>query len=138
MNVIELLKEDHKHVASLFAQYKAETEGPTKHDILGAIIRELHVHATAEEEVVYSELAKLDQEKMKHAVEEHEKIESLMKEIDMAPAPTHATYVAKLEAEVTHHVEEEEGTALPLLENALTEDQLAELGRAFVEHKSEI
>jgi hypothetical protein len=138
MNVIDLLKEDHQHVAGLFAQYKAETEGPLKHDILKAILRELKVHASAEEEVVYSELAIIDQEKTKHAAEEHDRIMNLMTEVDMAPAPTHATYVAKLEAEVTHHVEEEEGSALPLLENSLTDDQLEELGRKFVERKSEI
>ena len=51
-DVIQLLRDDHKLVRSLFAQYAKASNGE-KPQIAHQIIRELTVHAAIEERVVY-------------------------------------------------------------------------------------
>src|SRR5688500_1072985 len=69
MDVIELLQQDHRKVEGLFNDYQSTQDDDTAEQIC----RELEMHTTIEEEIVYPRLAEIDAELEQHAEEEHDK-----------------------------------------------------------------
>ena len=110
-DAIALLKEDHRTVEDLFAQFeKASGEG-RKQKLAEQICLELSVHATIEEEIFYPACeGKIDEELLKEAYVEHDGAKVLIAEIE-AGGPDDDFYDAKvkvLSEQIEHHVEEEE------------------------------
>jgi hemerythrin superfamily protein len=139
MNVIELLKKDHRSVAELFAAYetaKENEEEGSRQEIARDICLELTAHAKVEEELFYPAVdAKASgdadaQEKVKEADEEHRLVKALVAEIqEMDEQDDHFDAKVKvLKDVVEHHVEEEEGELMPKAKKLLTPAELEELG----------
>lgn len=139
MNVIELLKKDHRNVSELFAAYEtakeSEEEG-ARQEIARDICLELTAHAKVEEELFYPGVdakAKGDedtQEKIKEADEEHRLVKALVAEIQEMDED-HEHFDAKvkvLKDLVEHHVEEEEGELMPKAKKLLTSVELEQMG----------
>src|ERR1700721_1128992 len=57
-NVIELIHEDHRKVKEMFFQYEQLEDKSEKEQLAKTIIKELYVHATVEEQVVYPAVRK--------------------------------------------------------------------------------
>ena len=120
--VIQLLRNDHKMVRSLFKQYEKASKGQ-KPQLAHQIMQELTVHAAVEEQVVYPALRqafKEPQSVVYEAVEEHHLAHLWLKELNsFRPGPGSATFDAKfnvLREVVKHHVNEEEGHLFPKAE----------------------
>ncbi len=110
-DAIALLKQDHRTVEELFAQFeKASGEG-RKQKLAAQICLELSVHATIEEEIFYPACeGKVDEDLLKEAYVEHDGAKVLINDI-VAGDPSDEFYDAKvkvLSEEIEHHVEEEE------------------------------
>ena len=110
-DAVALLKEDHRTVEELFAQYeKASGEG-RKQKLATEICTELSIHATIEEEIFYPACeGKVEDELLKEAFVEHDGAKVLIGEI-IAGEPSDEFYDAKvkvLQEQIEHHVEEEE------------------------------
>ncbi|HJS83632.1 MAG TPA: hemerythrin domain-containing protein [Nitrososphaera sp.] len=132
--IINLIKADHRNVEALFERYNITKES----DVLNEIITELEKHAAAEEAIVYPELP---QEMAQHAIEEHDDIESDIEAIHVAETDTDIElYIVRLQADITHHVGEEEAEEgmLAWLEANYDEAGLVSLGEQFAEHKAEL
>ena len=120
-DVIKLLRDDHKLVRSLFAQYGKASNGE-KPQIAHRIIRELTVHAAIEERVVYPAFraAFKDPHMIYEAVEEHQLVHVLLDKLNrFRPGPGSATFDARfkvLQDLVRHHVDEEESRVFPRAE----------------------
>jgi hemerythrin superfamily protein len=111
LDAIALLKQDHRTVEELFAQFeKAGGEG-RKQKLATQICLELSVHAQIEEEIFYPACeGKVDEELVKEAYVEHDGAKLLIAEI-MAGEPSDEFYDSKvkvLQEQIEHHVEEEE------------------------------
>ena len=119
--VIQLLRDDHKLVRSLFAQY-AKARNGEKPQIAHRIIRELTIHAAIEERVVYPAFRAVFQDPhiIYEAVEEHHLVQALLDKLNrFRPGPGSATFDARfkvLRELVRHHVDEEEGRIFPKAE----------------------
>jgi len=119
--VIQLLRDDHKLVRSLFAQYAKASSGE-KPQIAHRIIRELTIHAAIEERVVYPAFRAVfqDPHMIYEAVEEHQLVHALLDKLNkFRPGPGSATFDARfkvLRDLVKHHVDEEEGRVFPKAE----------------------
>ena len=119
--VIQLLRDDHKLVRSLFTQYAKASNGE-KPQIAHRIIRELTVHAAIEERVVYPAFraAFRDPHMIFEAVEEHQLVHVLLEKLNrFRPGPGSATFDARfnvLRELVRHHVDEEESRVFPKAE----------------------
>src|SRR5687767_11469466 len=92
MNVITLLKADHKAVEELFRKFeKLEAKGaPGTRVIVQKILKELTVHANVEEQIVYpairEELGEQGDGLVLEAIEEHLVVKRLIADlIDMSP-----------------------------------------------------
>src|SRR5688500_5823200 len=111
-DAIALLKQDHRTVEELFAQFeKASGEG-RKQKLAEQICLELSVHASIEEEIFYPACeGKIeDEDLLKEAYVEHDGAKLLIAEI-LAGEPSDEFYDSKvkvLQEQIEHHVEEEE------------------------------
>lgn len=116
-NAVDLLKKDHRKVEALFAQFaKARSN---KQNILDQIIKELSVHATVEEQLVYPLLANVDklEDDTAEAYEEHHVVKMMLAELaDMSAFDKKVKpKVTVLQEMIQHHVQEEERELLPQL-----------------------
>jgi hemerythrin superfamily protein len=109
-DAVALLKEDHRTVEELFAQFEKAT-GDGRKKLATQICLELSVHAKIEEEIFYPACeGKVEEDLLKEAYVEHDGAKVLIGEI-MAGEPSDEFYDAKvtvLQEQIEHHVEEEE------------------------------
>ncbi len=118
-DVIQMLRDDHKRVRKLFAEYE-KASGQQKPALAKSIVHELEVHAGVEEKLVYPAFRKEfeDSALLNEAVEEHHLVHVLLKELK-ALKPSHPSFDAKvtvLRELVKHHVDEEERQMFPKAE----------------------
>ena len=112
MDAIALLKDDHRTVEDLFAQFEKASGDGRKEKLARQICLELSVHAMIEEEIFYPACeGKIeDEDLLKEAYVEHDGAKVLIAEI-LGGEPSDEFFDAKvkvLQEEIEHHVEEEE------------------------------
>jgi hemerythrin-like domain-containing protein len=133
MNALELLKADHKKVAGLFEQFKADEDGDHS-ELFEKIKAELDVHAHIEENIFYPRMkAEGDEELQKivdEGIEEHRQMKMFLKQIsELADGSEKMNAKLKVLIEDTeHHVMEEEGEMFSLIEEQFEPEALEELG----------
>jgi hemerythrin superfamily protein len=133
VDAIKLTKEDHRTVERLFKQF--EQAGPralkTKQRLAQRIIKELSVHASIEEQLLYPALRKAEGDgQVDEAIHEHQEVKELLARLD-GMGPEEAGFdqtVYEVIKDVTHHAKEEEKEMLPRLRKAMSRKDLEELG----------
>jgi len=132
-DVIDLLKEDHDRVKSLFEKVKANEDGNNKETFL-KIKQELELHTHVEEQIFYPHLLENGNEDLQDIVreglEEHGQVKTLLPEIAELSGDDD-TFKAKLKVlieNVEHHVEEEEGEMFPMVKDQIDEIMRVRLG----------
>lgn len=140
MNALELLKEDHDRVASLFEKIKANEDGDNT-DIFEQIKAELDVHAHIEEAIFYPRLLEDGDEELKdivkEGIEEHRQVKMFLRELDSL-ADDSEKFKPKIKVlmeDVEHHVQEEEGEMFQMVRNQFDESLLREMGAELEEEK---
>jgi hypothetical protein len=110
-DAVALLKEDHRTVEDLFAQFEKASGDGRKQKLATQICLELSVHAKIEEEIFYPACeGKVEADLLKEAYVEHDGAKMLIAQI-LAGEPSDEFYDAKvtvLQEQIEHHVEEEE------------------------------
>jgi len=142
MNVLELLKEDHSNVESLFEKYDrtGKSSQEKKTELFEEIRRELQLHSRAEEEMFYPALKALNGEGRRlvsEALKEHRDVDELLTQISRLK-PCDKNFDDKMETlieNVDHHVQEEEGEIFRFAEENCSEGQLEELGQQIEDRK---
>jgi hemerythrin superfamily protein len=139
---IQLLKDDHQTVEKLFSRF--EEAGPDanqeKREIRDRIVKELSIHAHVEEVVFYPatrEARGEGEEMVQEALQEHAEAKQLLKELStLEPEDGRFDQTMKqLIGDVRHHVEEEENEMFPKVNEALSSQELSELGDRIQEAK---
>ncbi len=135
IDAVAVLERDHREIEELFRSFERSGGAARKKDLADRIVRELSIHASIEEQLLYPRVRRvidggsLEREVLL-ALEEHHVAKVALAEIQALPA-TDARFDAKVRvliANVRHHVEEEERDLLPALERAYTAEELHELG----------
>jgi hemerythrin superfamily protein len=148
MNAIDLLKRDHRTVASLFESFEKAKEmdrETSKSELFASIRKELDAHTRVEEEVFYpafGEAAEKDDDKelVLEAGEEHKQVKTLLAELEGLDADD-KTFDAKMKVlkdNIEHHVEEEEKEMFPDAQKLLGSERLEELGERMAALKEQI
>ena len=134
MDVITLLKKDHKMVKNLFEEFNnlKSSKVQKKVDIIAQIKEALTVHAQVEEELVYPAFRenRSMKEQVSEALEEHHVTKTLLTELDVLQ-PDDERYDAKVKVlceYLMHHVKEEEKEMFPEAQKRLSSKRLAALG----------
>ena len=140
MDAFELLKADHKKVSDLFERLESAT-GKAKLDVFNQIKIELELHAHIEEKVFYPALEKPREthELTLEAYEEHKVIKTLLAELSGAKtADDEWQAKAKvLRENVEHHVDEEENELFDKADDALSDEEIEDLGNRMDAEKTQ-
>ena len=139
-NAVQLLKQDHKKVASLFEKYNKTKGQEAKQRIADQAMQQLEVHAQIEEQIFYPAVKKElnDGSLVSEALKEHRAVKELIDELktmDVEDDEFEEKW-AELVADVKHHVQEEESELLPQAEES--EMDLADYGQQMAERKKEL
>lgn len=142
-DAIVLLKQDHREIKAVFAQFEkaGRNATKTKGDLVTKMIRLLTVHTYIENEVMYPEVRRLLpnlEDDVLESYEEHHVADVLVTEL-MTLSPDAERFDAKttvLIENVTHHIAEEEQAWFPKVRAGLGRKQLSELGERLLEAKA--
>ena len=141
LDAIALLKQDHRTVEDLFAQFEKASGDGRKQTIAEQICLELSVHAKIEEEIFYPACeGKVEEDLLKEAYVEHDGAKLLIAQI-MAGEPSDEFYEAKvtvLQEQIEHHVEEEESEMFPMIQQRMSTEEQEELGRRVHDRKMDL
>lgn len=135
-----LLRDDHKRVASLFADYENASSKARKKQLVGQICSELTVHAQVEEEIFYPAVKRAlkDKELIPEATVEHASLKALIAQVE-GVEPDGELFDARIKVlseYVDHHVKEEQNEIFP---KAKASDlDLTALGARLAERKAEL
>ena len=136
MDAIEMLKEQHREVETLFKKFEklGENAAKGKESTFEQIADALAMHATIEEKHFYPAVkAKRTEDILLEALEEHLGIKRVIADLLKIDA-SHETFDAKvkvLKEQVEHHVEEEESDLFPKVRKVLDKAELTELAAAM-------
>lgn len=139
--IFDVLKADHVEVLGLLDAAES-AKGNTRRALIEKIIDELSAHATAEEVVLYDNIAEADvaHTMTVEAKEEHLSAARLMSDL-LDPGFADDVITAKivvLREQLEHHIEEEEGELFTTA-RALLDDNVAEaLAGEFLARKAEL
>jgi hypothetical protein len=142
MDAIALLKQDHRTVEELFAEFEKASGDGRKQKLAEQICLELSVHTRIEEEIFYPACdGKVEEDLLKESYVEHDGAKLLVAEI-MAGGPDDEFYDSKvkvLQEQVEHHVEEEEKRVDGLFAQARKADlDMDALGEQLANRKQEL
>lgn len=130
---ITLIINDHRNVDGFFDAYYKANNSQEKLRLVAKIVEELTVHAYIEEHELYPLLRSRlgDGEQLyRHALEEHHEARQVLAEIEQL-RPSDSGFDDKVRTlidDVRSHVEEEESDLLPRLREAISDDELVNLG----------
>jgi hemerythrin superfamily protein len=142
LDAVKLLKQDHREVEELFAQFEKAKGNGRKEKLAQQICLELTVHAKIEEEIFYPACeGKIDDDLLKEAYVEHDGAKVLMAEIESG-GPDDDYYDAKvkvLQEQIEHHVKEEEQRFVGMFSQAKRADlDMDALGEQMAARKKEL
>lgn len=147
VDAVAVLERDHRELEELFQAFERSGSAPRRKELAARIVRELSIHASLEEQLVYPRIRRVDdhaagaagrrgaskEPQVLVALEEHHLAKVALTEIARLPAGD-ARFDAKVRvliASVRRHVEEEERDLLPAMARAYTPEELQELGTAL-------
>jgi hemerythrin superfamily protein len=126
-----LLKEDHRKVKKLFAEFDKLDESDTAEmaRIFETVKKEITTHAEIEEEIFYPAIQRADEDEaeelIREAREEHRLVKMLIDELSGMTADEEQ-FCAKMKVlkdNILHHAEEEESEIFPVFEGLDKEEQ---------------
>lgn len=137
-DVVDLIVQDHRDMQQMFDRLRSgDGDRALLFEQMAAV---LTAHSRAEEAEVYPAIEKAgDSDDVTHARQEHAEADDLLATLKtLDPDSTEfGEKLTKLIDAVSHHIEEEESSALPALREAVGTDRLAELAEAFAARRGE-
>jgi hemerythrin superfamily protein len=139
LDAVALLKNDHRMIEDLFKKFEATRNSRAKGRIRDDLVRELSIHASIEEELLYPAADERARQKglVLESLEEHHLVKVLLAEIN-GMNPEDERFEAKVHVlmeNVLHHAKEEEKELLPKVRQVLSRSELIELGEQMEQAK---
>ncbi len=145
MDVLQILKKDHKMVKDMFTEFARLAERGTQKKsslLIAEICQALSVHAQVEEELFYPALRKIRSKELMKLVDEAAEEHHVAKQLTTALGDRQPQE-GRTEAKVTvlgeyvlHHVKEEEQEMFKLVKQHLSADALGALGEQVAARRS--
>ncbi len=139
LDAVALIKNDHETMKGLFRKFESTRNARAKGRIRDNIVKELSIHASIEEELLYPAADERARQKglVLESLEEHHLVKVLLAEID-GMNPEDERFEAKVHVlmeNVMHHAQEEEKELLPKVRQVLSRSELIELGEQMAQAK---
>jgi len=143
-DIISLIIQDHRKALNIFDQYEQVFDVDRREQLVRQAIRELSLHASKEEMVLYENLKNDDlaingKKLAEHGWEEHEEAKKLLYQLDVVLKPTDPEFDLTMKQVIKMmrlHMQEEEEVLLPAIRKHCDEKRLIELGKSYVNHES--
>jgi hemerythrin superfamily protein len=137
-----MIRMDHAHVMAQFHKLEPNTQHTVRAAIVRSICSALEIHAQLEEEIFYPALrsAGLSSPELDKSVPEHEEMRRLIDRVRSTDEHSDAQCEAlnELMNKVMHHVADEETRLLPMAEQQIAPEVLADLGARMTRRRMEI
>jgi hemerythrin-like domain-containing protein len=144
MDLLSLLKREHRHANSLLEKLANTSDGArkTRENLFGEIKMALEVHTRIEETHLYPVIRQNEElrDLERHAEEEHRKVKQMLGEMAKL-AVDDEEFMSKVEAltsAIKEHVEEEERDMLPKAEAELGNEQCERIARLLQAEKQKL
>lgn len=141
MNIITLLKSDHKEVTVLFKKLLKSKTAKIKESIFSKIYKALNMHTEFEEKTFYPALKKTAKTKdlVLESYVEHDLVKVLLSDIQNISAKDELwkAKVTVLQEIIKHHVKEEEQELFPQAKRILDKNQLDIMAKQYLSFKKE-
>jgi len=141
MDALELLKDDHQRMRSLFEQIEGTDDPATRQELLDQIDTELEIHAHIEETIFYPALENFDElrDMVEKAWDEHAEITALLKGLEElgVDSDAFAEDLTALIETVELHVEDEEEELFPSVREIIAASALEDLAEQLAAAKGE-
>ncbi len=142
MDVLELIKADHRLVETLFSEIEKTDDTHKLYDSFNQLYEALNVHAEVEEQVFYPAVRdRQDTEKLvDEAHKEHEEAKQMLEDVSSL-SPTSAEFKAKireLKQTMQHHIQEEENEVFSQVRQCMSDKKLEQLGNQLRETKANV
>lgn len=131
-DVVDVLTADHREVEELITEILGSQNRNHQRDLADQLIAELVRHAVAEEMFVYPAMREHLPEgdrAVEHDVEEHQELETLMKQLEGAEAgqAEFLDLISRIQDVLADHVRDEENDQFPQLRAHLPQHELTSL-----------
>jgi hemerythrin superfamily protein len=136
MNALDLLKQQHQEVKSLFEEIEQSDDPEEKAEFVQDLADNLAAHATIEEKIFYPAAYEDEtKEDLEEAVEEHLSAKRILADlIEMGPEDENFdAKIMVLKEQIEHHVEDEEKKLFPKVQSILDSAMLETLGTQMEE-----
>lgn len=135
-SIINLIKNDHKNVQGLFEKFRRLTAPKERYTVGTQIIKQLSIHASAEEEVLYPAIRNFTPDGYRiadHSTNEHQTVKELLYKADNMDVndPNYVSIMLKAIEDTDHHIKEEEMDILPKFEKSVSPQTLDDLSKQF-------
>src|SRR5919107_3204758 len=133
VDVVDILTSDHREMIALIGQIHGTADGSQRRDLADTLIAEIMRHAVAEEMYVYPAIedhVPNGKDEVEHDKKEHDDIVKLMKRLEkVEPSePAFMELVNELEAQLSHHANDEETEQFPKLRLHIPREKLVDIG----------
>jgi hemerythrin-like domain-containing protein len=138
MKATDLLEKQHRKVEAIFRKLEGGRVEPEP--LLIELANNLAAHMAIEQEIFYPAVAKVDEDMVSEAYEEHSLAEVAIKRL-LETDTEHEAFKARVIAAkelIQHHVEEEEQELFKKVRKALKDEQLEQLGKAMKSRFDEV
>ncbi|MFL5814572.1 MAG: hemerythrin domain-containing protein [Bdellovibrionia bacterium] len=136
------IKSDHKRIKQLFDQWDAADEGSSSgQQIINDALSELEIHSQIEEEVLYPECRRVGMTNpsiIDDAVDDHVKIDDMIQDMRNEIGGRKEDDFRVLMRDVLTHIDEEEASILPQLENLISVEESEKIGERLRARKLEL
>ena len=143
MNLYIMLHQDHEKTKSLFEQLQAagEYEESLRERLFSALLREMELHAEAEERFFYSRLKNNDTTRdwVSASLAEHKIMKKTLHELNAADkgTPDWTVKCARLREMAEDHIADEEEKLFPLAQYVIEEEEAAGIAEDIESFKEE-
>jgi hemerythrin superfamily protein len=134
LDAVELLTSQHRQVEQLWSRVSERgASGPDQQgELVAQIVKLLSQHDAVETKLLYPAVREVPggDALADHSLDEHQEVRECLKDVDRGDPNDPATIsrLGECVAAVKRHVEEEEGAIFPKLRDAMTQEQLYDLG----------
>jgi hemerythrin superfamily protein len=140
MSICDLIRLDHTKVNALFGQIRATEDPQQLEEFFGQIYQDLVAHSEAEEQVLYPAVRPYynDIQKLYDEQADMKQVLDRIKAMDGDDVVEFKAAIARLEAAVSTHVEEEESEMFPRIKESFGDEQQKRMATEFKTAKSQI
>ena len=131
-DVVDVLTADHRDMLDLLTEIQSTVDPAQRRDLADTVIAEVMRHAVAEEMYVYPAIEKHlpnGKEEVAHDKKEHDDVVKLMKQVEDVDSadPRFLELIREMDAQLRHHMTDEEADQFPQLRAHIPADELVEL-----------